>query len=135
MEEGPDGKTETRVSTQGTRDHYIETADRLRRDKRRGDPDDMDEDINKIRRINSDIAEGDDMSSIPGSPDDQPDTKFRKIDDEMLDSMTEIDRKILAAAILGVEITEVYSPERVAKVEAKFGFRGTQEEIMVQRQG
>ena len=37
--------------------------------------------------------------------------------------MTEIGRKILAAAILGVAITEVYSPERVAKVAAKFGLR------------
>ena len=46
---------------------------------------------------------------------------MRNWDDEMLDSMTEIDRKILAAAILGVYITEVYFPERVAKVAAKFG--------------
>ena len=60
---------------------------------------------------------------VPGLPDDQPDTKLRKLDDEMLDSMTEIDRKILAAAILGVDITEIYSPERVAKVAAKFCLR------------
>ena len=37
--------------------------------------------------------------------------------------MTEIDRKILAAAILGVDVTEVYSPERVAKNAAGFGLR------------
>ena len=37
--------------------------------------------------------------------------------------MTEIDRKILAAAILGVDISDVYSPERVAKVAAKIGLR------------
>ena len=37
--------------------------------------------------------------------------------------MTEIDRKILAAAILGLDITEVYSPERVAKVAQRFGFK------------
>ncbi len=37
--------------------------------------------------------------------------------------MNEIDRKLLAAAILGVDIAEVYSPERVAKVAAKFGLR------------
>ena len=83
----------------------------------------MDEDINKTRRINSEIEEGDDMSLIRGLPDDQPDNKLRMFDDEMLDSMTEIDRKILAAAILGVDITEVYSPKRVAKVAAKFGLR------------
>ena len=37
--------------------------------------------------------------------------------------MTEIDRTILAAAILGVDVTKVYSPERVAKFAAKFGLR------------
>ena len=52
---------------------------------------------------------------VPGSPDDQPDTRLRTLDNDMLDSMNEIDRKILAAAILGVDITEIYSPERVAK--------------------
>ena len=41
----------------------------------------------------------------------------------MLDSMNEIDRKILAAAILGVDFTEVYSPERAAKVAATLGLR------------
>ena len=57
------------------------------------------------------------------SPDDQPDTKLRKLDEDMLDSMTETDRKILAAAIPGVDITEVYSPERVAKVAQRFGLK------------
>ena len=37
--------------------------------------------------------------------------------------MTEIDRNIMASVILGVGVTEVYSPERVAKVAAKFGLR------------
>ena len=37
--------------------------------------------------------------------------------------MDEVDRNILAAAILGVDITEVYAPERVAKVAQQFGFR------------
>ena len=46
------------------------------------------------------------------SPDKEPVTKIPKLDDDMLDSMNEVDRKILAAAILGVDITEVYSPER-----------------------
>ena len=41
----------------------------------------------------------------------------------MLDSMNEIDREILAAAILGVDITEIYFPERVAKVAATFYLR------------
>ena len=33
----------------------------------------------------------------------------------------DIDKKILSASILGVDITEVYSPERVARVAKKFG--------------
>ena len=33
-----------------------------------------------------------------------------------LDSVEIVDRTIIAATILGVDITEVYSPERVAKV-------------------
>ena len=38
-----------------------------------------------------------------------------------LDSMELVDRKIIAATILGVDITEVYSPERVAKVAKRYG--------------
>ena len=63
--------------------------------------------------MNSEIGEGDNDDMLPGSPDDQPDTKFRKLDDDMLDSINEIDRTVLAAAILGVDITQVYYPERV----------------------
>ena len=37
-----------------------------------------------------------------GSPDDSPELKFRWLDEDMLDSMHEIDSKIMAAAILGV---------------------------------
>ena len=40
---------------------------------------------------------------------------------EDLDSMELVDRKIIAATILGVDITEVYSPERVAKVAKRYG--------------
>ena len=81
----------------------------------------MDEDI-KARRLNSE-GEEENAMSIPGSPDYQPDTKFRSFDDSMLDSMHETDRKILAAAIFGVDITEVCSPERIAKVARKYGLR------------
>ena len=38
-----------------------------------------------------------------------------------LDGMELVDRKIIAATILGVDITEVYSPERVAKVAKRYG--------------
>ena len=54
-------------------------------------------------------------------PDEQPDSRLRNLDEEMMDSMTEIDHKILAEAILGVDITEVYSPERVANVAQRVG--------------
>ena len=109
LEEGPRESTETCISKRGPREHYIGTPDRPRAEKRRGNPDDMDEDINKNRRINSETEEGErDDDMVSGSPEDQPDTKLRKLDDEMLEIMNDIDRKILAAAILGVDTTEVY---------------------------
>ena len=76
LEEGPHGSTETRMPTRGTREHYIGTPDRPRQEKRTGDPDDMDEDVNKNRRVNSETEEGDNDDMLPGSPDDQPDTKL-----------------------------------------------------------
>ena len=42
------------------------------------------------------------------------------MDDGGINGLDEIDRKILSAAIMNVDITEVYSPERVARVERKF---------------
>ena len=71
----------------------------------------MEDDDHKQRKFDDDGS-----MSIPGSPDDQPISKHQSIDDEMLDSMDEVDRKRLAASILGVDVTEVYSPERIAKV-------------------
>ena len=47
--------------------------------------------------------------------------KIRRLNKDMLDSMQEVDRTIMVAAILGVDITEVYSPERVAQVARRFG--------------
>ena len=44
-----------------------------------------------------------------------------EIADIEISSLNIIDRKIIAAAILGVDITEVYSPERVAQVAGKYG--------------
>ena len=38
-----------------------------------------------------------------------------------IDMLDDVDKKILSASILGVDITEVYSPERVAQVAKKFG--------------
>ena len=120
MEDVRIGDSDMRIPTR-TREIYIGTPDRPRKDKRRGDLDDMDEDINKARRISLEFEEGDAMS-IPGSRDDQPDTKLINMGNEIFVRMDEVDRKILAAAVLGVDITtEVYSPERIAKVARKFG--------------
>ena len=119
-------ETNRKVSNQGTRgttEIHIGIPDRPRTDRGRSDPDEMEDDVNKVRKFNSEIEEEENDMSIPGSPDDQPYTKFRKLDDEMLDSMSEADRKFLAAAILRVDITEVYSPERVAKVAQESGLR------------
>ena len=44
------------------------------------------------------------------------------MDDGTLVGLSEIDRKIVSAAISGVDITEVYSPERVARVAKKLRF-------------
>ena len=43
------------------------------------------------------------------------------MDDAPIDLLNDIDRKIPSASTLGVDITEVYSPERVARVAKKFG--------------
>jgi hypothetical protein len=120
LEEVPISGSDMRISVRGTREIYIGTPERPRRQKRRGDPDDMEDDDFKTRRFNSETEEGESESM---SPDNEPDAKLRKLDDEMLDSMAEIDRKSLAAAILGVDITEVDSPERVAKVAQRLGLK------------
>ena len=41
-------------------------------------------------------------------------------DDMILNGLNETDRKILASVILGVDITEVFSPERAAQVAKLF---------------
>ena len=43
------------------------------------------------------------------------------MDDTATDMLDDVDKKTLSASILGVDITEVYSPERVARVVKKFG--------------
>ena len=51
-------------------------------------------------------------SMEPDVPD-SPESKLRRMDDEEMDSLNELDRKMLASAIMGVDITEMFSPERV----------------------
>ena len=84
-------------SSRGTQEVYIGTPDRPRKDKRRGEHDDMEDDDHKQRKFDDD-----DSMSIPGSPDDQPVSEHQKIDDEMLDSMDEVDRKMLAGEVKGM---------------------------------
>ena len=43
------------------------------------------------------------------------------MDDTTIDMLDDVDRKIFSASILSVDVTEVYSPERVARVAKKFG--------------
>ena len=43
------------------------------------------------------------------------------MDDGTPDGPNEVDGKIQSTAILGVDVTEVYSPERVARVAKRFG--------------
>ena len=43
------------------------------------------------------------------------------MDDAPIDLLDDVDKKILSASILGVDITEVYSPKRVGRVAKTFG--------------
>ena len=41
--------------------------------------------------------------------------------DQNMDSLDEIDRRILESLIMSVDVTEVFSPARANKLAAKFG--------------
>ena len=41
--------------------------------------------------------------------------------DSAMDSLTSIERHIVSLVVMGVDVTEIFSPERVAGVAAKFG--------------
>ena len=43
------------------------------------------------------------------------------MDDRAIDMRNDTDKKILLAVIMGIDITEIYSPERVARLAKKFG--------------
>ena len=112
FEDGPATGSESRP-----REIFIGTPP-VQRPKRRGDNDDMIDDEFKIRRMNT--PEGEALSP---TMDDGDDSDPVGLSGTMLDSLDVIDRKILASAILGIDITEVYSPERVAKVARSFGLQ------------
>ena len=52
---------------------------------------------------------------------DSPSMNSDGADDMTLSGLNEADRKIIASVIMGVDITEVFSPERVAQVAKRFG--------------
>ena len=82
----------------------MNTPERAPPVKRRADQEGMpvDEESLKARRLADDSGMG--MSST-----------------QMEKERSEEDRKILASMLLGVDITEVYSPERIARVAMGFG--------------
>ena len=86
------------------RDVRMNTPERAPPVKRRADEDGMpiDDESLKARWLTDDERMG--MSST-----------------QMEKDMSEEDRKILASMLLGVDITEVYSPERIARVATEFG--------------
>jgi hypothetical protein len=84
--------------------------------KRRNENEDLeaDEKFGRFERSRTVSMESDDN-------DDAVATAVFEAEMDDLDSMELVDRKIIAATILGVDITEVYSPERVAKVAKRYG--------------
>ena len=107
----------------GPREIDIGIPGRPRREKRRGDPDEMD-DESKSRQTKQPegYLPGEEVAMAGAdSPNDSPEMKIRRLDEDMLDSTQEVDKTIMAAAILGVDITNVYSPERVAQPARRFG--------------
>ena len=77
------------------------------------------------RRVDDDDMEDDsqDKRLRPRSPtvSYRTDEDSEIMDDGGVNGLDEIDRKFLSAAILNVDITEVYSPERVARIAKQFG--------------
>ena len=79
------------------------------------------------RRIDDDDREDEsqDKRPRPSSPTISYRTDAESVgsnmDDRAIDTLDDADKKIFSAAIMGVDITEIYSPERVAKVAKTFG--------------
>ena len=90
----------------------FDIASREATPKRRIGEDDMEEDSHKKRpRPRSPtISYRTDAESVGSN-----------MDDRAIDMLNDTDKKILSAPIMGVDITEIYSPERVARVARKLG--------------
>jgi hypothetical protein len=82
--------------------------------KRREENDDMEDDSTdkRLRPRSPTVSYKTDDASVGSNVD---------MDECDIGMLNEIDRKILSSSIMGVDITEIYSPERVAQVAGKFG--------------
>ena len=123
-----DGNTELEDTEPRATDIRLGTPDRAPPTKRVGEAEDEDMGTGaKSRRIDKPDIEG--MLDSMNCPFDHPgrgcsiplNGKVGKVEE---DAMSEEDRNILKSVILGVDITEVYSPVRVAAVAGKFGLTG-----------
>ena len=78
------------------------------------------------RRINEDDIENEsqDKKPRPSSPTISYRTDAESVgsnmDDRAIDMLNDTDKKILSAAIMGVDTTEIYTPEKVAKLAKAF---------------
>ena len=123
LESGPEDESERR----------IETPERTPAVKRGIE---QESNVTRLRRRigtptrDQGIGEEDDMFDIPDNVFDDPPGDSgsplqnwynSKDGDQDMRGLDEIDKKILASAILNVDITEVYRPTRVNQVAAKFG--------------
>ena len=115
------------VEASGQRTRY-KTPERPAPIKRRGDDDD--DGFDRLRRrIDSPNNDGMGAPSRAEDPDMEQDSPLRAWYDSetigeadtSMSELTEVDRRILASAILNVDITEVFSPERINQVASKFG--------------
>ena len=90
----------------------IDISSRRAKPKRRFDDDDMEGDSQdkKPRPRSPTVSYRTDAESVGSN-----------MDDRNLDMLDDIDKKVLSAAIMGVDITEIHSPERVDKAAKKFG--------------
>ena len=82
--------------------------------KRRTENDDMEDDSTdkRLRPRSPTVSYKTDDASVGSNID---------MDECDIGMLNEIDRKIFSSSIMGVDITEIYSPERVAQVARKFG--------------
>ena len=66
------------------------------------------------------------MSPMEHVDEGMPDTSSAAIDVDSFSKMSTLDTEIISRALRGVDVAEIYSPERVTKLCARFGLvKGT----------